>query len=147
MAGEDVAAADVGRIARKALHHPVGARFLGGKIAYEKHNWSRVAPGVEFAWRSSIAYRMALVAEGRFDATFGMRGASDWDIAAADLVVREVTPERLMAAGDGGTAELLAWFVAMGAAETLGAKKADTVFYVPSVPLRCGMGGVNWRLN
>ena len=61
----------------------------GGKIAYEKHNWSRVAPGVEFAWRSSIAYRMALVAEGRFDATFGMRGASDWDIAAADLVVRE----------------------------------------------------------
>ena len=64
-----------------------------------------------------------------------------------DLAVREVTPERLMAAGDGGTAELLAWFVAMGAAETLGAKKADTVFYVPSVPLRCGMGGVNWRLN
>ena len=75
---------------RASAHRGVaGARFLGGKIAYEKHNWSRVAPGVEFAWRSSIAYRMALVAEGRFDATFGMRGASDWDIAAADLVVRE----------------------------------------------------------
>jgi len=66
-----------------------GARFLGGKMAYEKYNWSRTAPGVEFGWRSSIAYRMALVAEGRWDATFGMRGASDWDIAAADLVVRE----------------------------------------------------------
>jgi protocatechuate 4,5-dioxygenase beta chain len=47
----------------------------------------------------------------------------------------------MIAAGDGGTVELLAWLVAMGAA---GRRPAETVFYVPSVPLRCGMGGVAW---
>jgi protocatechuate 4,5-dioxygenase beta chain len=56
-------------------------------------------------------------------------------------VLREVTIERMIAAGDGGTVELLAWLVAMGAA---GGRPAETVFYVPSVPLRCGMGGVAW---
>jgi protocatechuate 4,5-dioxygenase beta chain len=60
-----------------------------------------------------------------------------------DRVLREVTIEKMIAAGDGGTIELLAWLVAMGAA---GKKPATTDFYVPSVPLRCGMGGVTWRL-
>ena len=58
-----------------------------------------------------------------------------------DKVLREVTIDRMIAAGDGGTVELLAWLVAMGAA---GRRPAETVFYVPSVPLRCGMGGVAW---
>ena len=58
-------------------------------------------------------------------------------------VLREVTIDRMIAAADGGTVELLAWFVAMGAA---GAGPAETVFYVPSVPLRCGMGGVTWKV-
>ncbi|MEO7403766.1 MAG: hypothetical protein ABIU95_08875 [Burkholderiales bacterium] len=60
-------------------------------------------------------------------------------------ILHEVTLDRMMAAGDGGTTELLAWLVAQGAAG--GARenaKADTVFYVPSVPLRCGMGAVDW---
>jgi protocatechuate 4,5-dioxygenase beta chain len=56
-------------------------------------------------------------------------------------VLREVTIDRMIAAGDGGTVELLSWLVAMGAA---GGRAAETVFYVPSVPLRCGMGGVAW---
>ncbi len=60
-------------------------------------------------------------------------------------VLREVTHERMIAAGDGGTVELLAWMVAMGAAGA--GSKAETVFYVPSVPLRCGMGGVAWQVT
>jgi protocatechuate 4,5-dioxygenase beta chain len=56
-------------------------------------------------------------------------------------VLREATIERMVAAGDGGTVELLAWLVALGAA---GGRAARTDFYVPSVPLRCGMGGVSW---
>jgi aromatic ring-opening dioxygenase catalytic subunit (LigB family) len=59
----------------------------------------------------------------------------------ASRILREVTIERMIAAGDGGTVELLAWLVALGAA---GGRKAKTDFYVPSVALRCGMGGVNW---
>lgn len=59
-------------------------------------------------------------------------------------VLREITVEKMIGAGDGGTIELLAWFVAMGA---VGNRKASTAFYVPSVPLRCGMGGVTWDMN
>jgi len=62
-----------------------------------------------------------------------------------DRVLREVTHERMIAAGDGGTVELLAWMVAMGAAGS--GRSAQTVFYEASVPLRCGMGGVEWRLG
>jgi len=59
-----------------------------------------------------------------------------------ERVLRELTIEKMIAAGDGGTVELLAWLVAMGAAD---ARRAETIFYVPSVPLRCGMGGVVWQ--
>lgn len=59
-----------------------------------------------------------------------------------ERVAREVTIERMIAAGDGGTTELLAWMVGMGAA---GARRAETVCYEPSVELRCGMGAVIWR--
>ncbi|WP_019173618.1 3'(2'),5'-bisphosphate nucleotidase CysQ [Pseudaminobacter salicylatoxidans] len=37
----------------------------------------------------SLAYRLALIAEGRIDATFVKPNAHDWDIAAADLILRE----------------------------------------------------------
>jgi protocatechuate 4,5-dioxygenase beta chain len=60
---------------------------------------------------------------------------------SVERVLGEVTIERMIAAGDGGTVELLAWLVALGAA---GGRAAEPVFYVPSVPLRCGMGGVDW---
>lgn len=60
-----------------------------------------------------------------------------------EKVVREVTLERMAAAGDGGTTELLCWLIAMGAA---GDRGATTVCYEPSVALRCGMGGVYWDM-
>lgn len=62
----------------------------------------------------------------------------------AERTLREATIERMIAAGDGGTVELLAWLVALGAA---GNRAAKTDFYVPSVALRCGMGGVNWNAS
>jgi myo-inositol-1(or 4)-monophosphatase len=39
--------------------------------------------------RCSSAYRIALVGGGRFDATISLTSKYDWDIAAADLIVRE----------------------------------------------------------
>ena len=39
--------------------------------------------------RSSIAYRMALVASGQFDAALALSAKCDWDLAAADLIVHE----------------------------------------------------------
>jgi protocatechuate 4,5-dioxygenase beta chain len=75
----------------------------------------------------------------KFDRWFlEMLGTGD-----AERVAREVTIEKMIAAGDGGTVELLAWLVALGAA---GDRAAEPIFYVPSVPLRCGMGGVDWNI-
>jgi protocatechuate 4,5-dioxygenase beta chain len=63
-----------------------------------------------------------------------------------DRVQRELTFDKLLTGGDGGAAELLAWVVAMGAAAELGQPRAESIFYVPSVPMRCGMGGSYWQL-
>jgi len=63
-----------------------------------------------------------------------------------ERVTRELTFEKLLTGGDGGAGELLAWIVAMGAAAELGQPRAESVFYVPSVPMRCGMGGCYWAL-
>jgi myo-inositol-1(or 4)-monophosphatase len=39
--------------------------------------------------RSSVAYRMALVAAGRFDAAIVLSAKHDWDMAAGDIIMRE----------------------------------------------------------
>ena len=39
--------------------------------------------------RNSVAYRMALAASGAFDAVLALSSKCDWDLAAADLIVRE----------------------------------------------------------
>jgi protocatechuate 4,5-dioxygenase beta chain len=59
-----------------------------------------------------------------------------------ERMARELTFEKLLEGGDGGAAELLAWLVAAGAA---GAPAAKSVFYVGSVPQRCGLGGMTWQ--
>jgi len=41
------------------------------------------------AYIPSLAYRLAMVASGSLDATFVKPSAHDWDIAAADLILRE----------------------------------------------------------
>lgn len=41
----------------------------------------------------SLAYRLAMVASGMMDATFVKPNAHDWDIAAADLILREAGGE------------------------------------------------------
>ncbi len=64
-----------------------------------------------------------------------------------EAVARELPFEKYLEGGDGGGGELLAWLVAMGAAAEAGRPKAESVFYVPSVPMRCGMGGSYWDLS
>lgn len=39
--------------------------------------------------RSSVAYRMALVAAAEFDAAVILSAKHDWDMAAGDVIVRE----------------------------------------------------------
>ncbi|SFT99384.1 3'(2'),5'-bisphosphate nucleotidase CysQ [Sedimentitalea nanhaiensis] len=55
----------------------------------ERHWRGGRVPAFTRAHRPSLAYRMALVAEGRFDGMLTLRHCWEWDIAAGDLILRE----------------------------------------------------------
>lgn len=63
-------------------------RVLAAAPVFHAGNWAQ-KPGVERHFRTSLAYRICLVAEGRFDAALAMRRTWEWDIAAGDLIARE----------------------------------------------------------
>ena len=51
--------------------------------------WPGGVPRVERHFRPSLAYRLCLVAEGRFDAMLTFRDTWEWDVAAGRLIARE----------------------------------------------------------
>lgn len=70
-----------------------GCRMLATKSMFEHPGWNVPPhtpwPEMHVETRSSIAYRMALVAAGEFDAMLALSTKHDWDLAAGDLIVRE----------------------------------------------------------
>ncbi len=66
-----------------------GARTLVARPAMDPSLWTGTPPAFTRGYRPSLAYRMALVAEGRFDAMLTLRPTWEWDIAAGDLILRE----------------------------------------------------------
>ncbi|MBD3665656.1 3'(2'),5'-bisphosphate nucleotidase CysQ [Sulfitobacter aestuariivivens] len=54
-----------------------------------KHWRGAVSPTFQRTYRPSLAYRLALVAEGRFDGMLTLRPTWEWDIAAGTLIVTE----------------------------------------------------------
>jgi myo-inositol-1(or 4)-monophosphatase len=71
---------------RDQLH---GARLLAAKPNYDSRHWPGGVPDVSRHYRPSLAYRLSLVAEGRYDAMLTLRDSWEWDIAAGDLILRE----------------------------------------------------------
>lgn len=66
------------------------ARFLAEHAVMNPARWDIPWPAsLTSESRASAAYRMALVAEGGFDAMISLTPKSDWDVAAGDLIVRE----------------------------------------------------------
>ncbi len=61
--------------------------FSRGEIA--KKPWGSWLPGAELQTIGSLAYKLALVAAGRFDALASLRQAQEWDIAAGHIVLEE----------------------------------------------------------
>ncbi|MCC6211920.1 MAG: hypothetical protein IT513_12845 [Burkholderiales bacterium] len=59
-------------------------------------------------------------------------------------LLREFTPERMDAAGMGGTAEVLAWYPVLGA---IGECRGESFGYSGWPNFRCGIGGVIWDLK
>lgn len=66
-----------------------GATVLAAKPNFDQHHWRGNVPDVEPAFRSSLAYRLALVAEGHFDAMLTLRPTWEWDVAAGSLLIAQ----------------------------------------------------------
>lgn len=66
-----------------------GARILASGSQTKNALWRNGPPPFERHFRSSLAYRMCLVAEGRFDAMLTLRPTWEWDVAAGDLICQE----------------------------------------------------------
>src|SRR6185436_12748057 len=67
-----------------------GMRLLAIRKFLEPSGWTTPWPeGIVVETQASLAYRMALVAEGTFDAMISLSRKSDWDLAAGDLIVHE----------------------------------------------------------
>jgi myo-inositol-1(or 4)-monophosphatase len=71
---------------RRAL---AGARLLSSRTEIERRNWPTLMPEAQFTPMSSLAYKLALVAAGRFDGLISLRACHDWDLAAAALLISE----------------------------------------------------------
>ena len=66
-----------------------GARLISGRRMFERAGWPAPPEGASFHSINSIAYRIALVAAGRYDACVSLGQKSEWDVAAADLILAE----------------------------------------------------------
>lgn len=66
-----------------------GARALVGKSQLAPELWPKGVPPVTRHFRSGLAWRLCLVAEGQFDAALSLRPAWEWDLAAASLIAAE----------------------------------------------------------
>jgi len=60
-------------------------KMVGYPRKFRRQGW----PEMNISISNSMAYRMVLVAAGKVDATVSFTPKSDWDVAAAELIVRE----------------------------------------------------------
>lgn len=124
-----IAVAEAGRIVAAAVHlpvrdalftaaagdgatlngHPIGATerdalgeadVLAARPNFDPAHWKNGAvPPFRRHFRSSLAYRLCLVAQGRFDAMLSLRSVWEWDVAAGSLIVSEAGGRVTDAAG------------------------------------------------
>lgn len=66
-----------------------GCCLAASRSQIRSKQWARPWPEFETLWVNSIAYRLALVAQGECDGTISLSAKSDWDLAAAHLLVEE----------------------------------------------------------
>lgn len=63
-----------------------GAEILATKANMTADHWPGGVPDLRRSFRTSLAYRLCLVAEGRFDGMLTFRDTWEWDIAAGALI-------------------------------------------------------------
>lgn len=77
------------KLAASARNAVEGATVLAARSNFETHHWRDGAPPMQRKFRSSLAYRLSLVGQGRYDAMLTLRDTWEWDIAAGTLIVQE----------------------------------------------------------
>lgn len=65
-----------------------GAQVLAARPTLAAHHWLKV-PDISRHHRPSLAYRLALTAEGKFDAMLTLRATWEWDVAAGVIITQE----------------------------------------------------------
>lgn len=63
-----------------------GADILTTKPNLAPEKWPGGVPDIQRSFRASLAYRLCLAAEGRFDGMLTLRDSWEWDIAAGSLI-------------------------------------------------------------
>ncbi|MCU0829440.1 MAG: hypothetical protein MUE52_19150 [Tabrizicola sp.] len=66
-----------------------GADILTTKAHMAPEKWPGGVPEITRHFRASLAYRLCLAAEGRFDGMLTLRDAWEWDIAAGSLIAEK----------------------------------------------------------
>lgn len=66
-----------------------GAKMIASGGLFRKKIWQEPWPEVTAEWVNSVAYRLALVACGRGDATISLTAKAEWDLAAAAVIMDE----------------------------------------------------------
>lgn len=66
-----------------------GATVLAASVQMRSVHWPGGKPPLDRHFRSSLAWRLCLVAQGRFDSMVTFRRSFEWDIAAGALIAAE----------------------------------------------------------
>jgi myo-inositol-1(or 4)-monophosphatase len=78
------------RMQVQGVDHVENARILANRAVMTSGHWvDGSAPDFDRHHRPSLAYRMAAVAEGKFDGMITLRPTWEWDVAAGVLMVEE----------------------------------------------------------
>jgi myo-inositol-1(or 4)-monophosphatase len=76
-----------------------GARIVASKFESRRRGFADLVPTSGLSSLGSLAYKLALVAAGRYDGYLSWRRTHDWDIAAAVLLLTEAGAVMTDAAG------------------------------------------------
>lgn len=64
-------------------------RLIANANQMNHNRWQQPWPYMQIKRYNALAYRIVMVAAGRFDATVAFSRFHEWDVAAADLILRE----------------------------------------------------------
>jgi len=72
-----------------AVSDIVAARFLASRSENARGEWDEFKSTLQIELTGSVAYKLALIAAGRGDATFSLTPKNEWDICAGTALITE----------------------------------------------------------